>query len=307
LIVIRVKLPRRKLIIIATPLLALVTLVGIDDLLGMTLYRTGTEASVEVIPPRAEPAERAIVILPGYAMSGEITARAFAPFVLKHDALVGVDYADHGVNPYNIYQEILEALYSIKPAHVIFYAASMGGLVASYVLAKYQEGGAPFGKVSLVLDTVPGGSADIKRPGWLLDLSCWYRGGPVSSAIWAMIANLSEQPTLEKGANLALAEEARHSGEWVGMPALTTQACFIRRFVPPAGVYELKVLMQSVVYLQGVHSENDPLVKTAKSINYWRAIFPALQVVTIAGRNGRWHVPLVERPEETVDAFIGIH
>ncbi len=283
---------------------ALVALACVDDLVGTFFYRTSTKARIEVVPARDQPAHRAIVILPGYMMSGVIVAKAFSPFVSKRDALIGVDYADRGVNPDDIYRQVMKALYSVVPSRVIFFAGSMGGMVAIDLLARYEEDGAPFGKISVVFDTAPGAWSDIRRPAWLFDVGCWYRGGPISSAVWAMISSTMTQPTSESIANPALIAAARQSGMWVGMPAITTQACYIRRFSLPIGAVELGRAVRQVLYLHGSRPQDDPLVDINSSIKHLRRSFPGLRVITIPGRLGRWHLPLVERPQETVDAFI---
>jgi len=282
----------------------LISLVCLDDFVGTFSYRTGTKARIEVIPARDQPTQRAIVILPGYMMSGTIVAKAFSPFVSKHDALIGVDYAARGVNTEDIYQQVLKALYSVRPSRVVLFGASMGGMVAMDLLANYEEDGAPFGKVSIVFDTAPAGSSDIKRPPWLLDVGCWYRGGPISSSIWAVISSAMSQPTPESIANPGLMAAARHSGAWVGMPAITTEACFIRRFSQPIGAVNLRRSIRQVLYLHGSQPQDDPLVDIDSSIKRLRTFFPDLRVVTIPRRLGQWHLPLVERPQEAVLAFI---
>jgi hypothetical protein len=90
------------------------------------------------------------------------------------------------------------------------------------------------------------------------------------------------------------------------MPAATSQACFIAQFRPLVAD-ELVGVAQQVVYLQGYPPEDDPLIRISESIAAWRAAFPNLVVITIQGRAGRWHLPLVERPGETVRALIAAY
>ena len=87
------------------------------------------------------------------------------------------------------------------------------------------------------------------------------------------------------------------------MPAATSQACFIASFGPLKDG-ELLDVAQQVVYLQGYSPDEDPLVRISDSIAGWRVAFPALRVITLQGRSGRWHLPLVEYPRETVRAMI---
>jgi hypothetical protein len=46
------------------------------------------------------------------------------------------------------------------------------------------------------------------------------------------------------------------------------------------------------------------VVRIPQSINHWRAVFPQLSVVMLSGRAGKWHLPLVEQPRETVAAIL---
>jgi hypothetical protein len=61
---------------------------------------------------------------------------------------------------------------------------------------------------------------------------------------------------------------------------------------------------RQVVFLQGSSPDDDPLIRISDAISGWRAAFPNLVVITVQGRNARWHLPLVEYPRETVRAMI---
>ena len=153
-------------------------LLAVDALLGLA-YRTDTNADVEVIPPRSGTTRRAIVIFPGYIMPGGTLSRAFAPSVADHDALVAVNYAERGMNVSQIYDEVMAALHKLKPAELRVYGASMGGMLGQLFLDRYRHAGALYGKVTLILDSAPASRSNIRRPAFLLDLGCWYRGGPL--------------------------------------------------------------------------------------------------------------------------------
>src|ERR1035441_4252600 len=126
----------------------------------------------------------------------------------------------------------------------------MGGMVSKLFLDRYRQVGAPYGKVTLILDSAPASRQNIKRPSLLFDLSCWYRGGPISSAVWAAASEIGAKPPAEVDAPQNLVRAARRAGAWVGMPAATSQGCFIARFLPPKEG-ELRDVAQQVVYLQG--------------------------------------------------------
>jgi pimeloyl-ACP methyl ester carboxylesterase len=266
-------------------------------------YRTNTGAEVKIIFPRSGTIHRTIVIFPGYIMPGSTLGKAFAPYVADDDAMVVVNYAERGVNISRIFDKVMAALNTLRPDELRVYGASMGGMVGKLFLDRYRQAGAPYGKVTLILDSAPANQDNIKRPSFLFDLSCWYRGGPLSSAVWAAFSEFGTKPPTEDDANQDIVRAARRTGAWVGTPAATSQACFIAKF-GPLKEGELLDVAQQVVYLQGYSSDDDPLVRISDAIADWRVAFHNLKVVTIQGRNGRWHLPLVEYPRETVRAMI---
>src|ERR1039458_8077021 len=272
-----------------------------DALLGLA-YRTNTSADVKIVLPRAGTTHRAIVVFPGYIMPGDTLGRAFSPYVADNDAMVVVNYAERGVNDSQIYENVMAALQTLRPVELRVYGASMGGMLSKLFLDRYRQAGAPYGKVTLILDSAPAGRNNVKRPSFLLDASCWYRGGPLSSAVWAAVSEFGTKPPTEDDAPQDI-RAARHAGAWVGMPAATSQACFIAKF-GPLKKDELLDVAQQVVYLQGYSPDDDPLVRISDAIARLRVAFPNLMVITVQGRNGRWHLPLVEYPRETVRAMI---
>jgi alpha-beta hydrolase superfamily lysophospholipase len=235
-------------------------------------------------------------------MPADALGRAFAPYVADNDALVVVNYAERGVNVSQIFEEAMTALCALNPVELRVYGASMGGMVGKLFLDRYRESGAPYGKITLVLDTAPASRVNIRRPSFLLDLSCWYRGGPLSSAVWAPIREFRTMPPNEDGADQDIIQAARWAEAWVGMPALTSQVCFMAKFESPKEG-ELVDVTRQVIYLQGYSPDNDPVVRISDAIADWRVAFPNLKVVTMQGRDGRWHLPLVEYPRETVRAM----
>ena len=273
------------------------------DGVSSLFYRTETVAEVNTIGPRQGPPRRAIVILPGYLMSGHLVAEAFAPYVEDNDAFVTVDYAERGVDIDALYQQISKALRALNPDEVRLYGASMGGLVAAGLIEHYKREGQPFGRLVLVLDTAPGQESDLKRPGWMFTLSCIYSGGIISSAAWRFVSRLVRRPVNEPDADPTLIRRARNEGASVGAPAVTSQACFIRRSAP-LRANQLVGAVDRVVYLRGAPATHDPLVRVDKSIEHWQVAFPNLSVVVLPGRESRWHLPIVERPRETVLALV---
>jgi hypothetical protein len=285
-----------KIVLAAFP-----ALVILDALMGLA-YRTNTSADVRITVPRSGTTHRAIVVFPGYVMPGDTLGRAFAPYVAD-DAMVVVNYAERGVNVSQICDKVMSALHTLKPVELRVYGASMGGMLSKLFLDRYREAGAPYGKVTLILDSALASRSNVKRPSFLFDLSCWYRGGPLSSAVWALVSEFGIKPPTEDDAPQDIVRAAHRAGAWVGMPAATSQACFIAKFGPLKDG-ELLDVAQQVVYLQGYSPDDDPLVRISDAIAGWQLAFPNLMVITVSGRPGRWHLPLVEHPRETVRAMI---
>jgi len=283
-------------------LAALSALLIVDALISLA-YRTNTTADVKIIAPRSGTTHRAIVVFPGYVMPGGTLGKAFAPYVADDDAMVVVNYAERGVNVSQIYDKVMVALHTLGPVELRVYGASMGGMISKLFLDRYRQAGAPYGKVTLILDSAPAGRNNIKWPSFLLDVSCWYRGGPLSSAVWAVVSEFGTKPPTEGDAPQDNVRAAHRAGAWVGTPAATSQACFIAKFGPLKND-ELLDVAQQVVYLQGYSPDDDPLVRISEAVAGWRVAFPNLMVITVQGRNGRWHLPLVEYPRETVRAMI---
>jgi len=177
-------------------LASLPALLTVDALLGLT-YRTNTSADVKIIVPRSGTAHRAIVVFPGYIMPGGPLGRAFSPYVSDDDAMVVVNYAERGVDVPDIYDKVMAALHKLRPVELRLYGASMGGMLSKLFLDHYRQGGAPYGKVTLILDSAPAGRDNIKRPSFLFDLSSWYRGGPLTSAAWAAASTFGAKPPTE--------------------------------------------------------------------------------------------------------------
>jgi hypothetical protein len=276
----------------------------LDALAGLA-YRTDTNAEVDMVGPRSGTVHTAIVVFPGYIMPGTTLGRAFAPYIGDDDAMIVVDYAERGVNVQQINDQVMAALHTLKPIELRVYGASMGGMLSKLFLDRYRHAGMPYGRVTLILDSAPSARADVKRPSLLLDVSCWYRGGPLSTAAWAAMTEFGPKPPVDVDVPVDIVRAARRAGAWVGMPAVTSQACFIAKFGSLVEG-ELLDVAQQVVYLQGSSPDDDPIVRISEAIAGWRVAFPNLSVVTVQGRLGRWHLPLVEYPRETVRAVIAI-
>jgi hypothetical protein len=266
-------------------------------------YRTGTQSSL-IVTARAPAPARAIVAFPGYAMPGRALSDAFTAALPNEFALIVVQYAQRGIDSDQIYQAIMGELRRIQPSELEIYGASMGGLCARDFLHRYQVDGAAFGRAILVLDTAPSGSARTKRPPPLYWIASWYRGGPLSSAVWAWFSALASGPPAEPGADPSAIAAARHDAAWIGVPALTSQATYLAS-AEPLGQAELAAVVKRATYLVGEGNvADDPVVAVDDSITDWRRALPGLTITTVKGRKARWHLPIIEWPRATLAAVL---
>jgi pimeloyl-ACP methyl ester carboxylesterase len=276
------------------------------DLVSSLFYRTGTTAGVTTMAAESGSTERAFVILPGHTLSGDLVARAFAPYRGAGDAFVAVDYAERGVDPADIYRQVRTALAALQPQHVVVYGPSLGGLVSRALLAAYAADGMPYGRVDLVLDSGPSQESDVRRPGLFFETACRYPGGMVSTALWGTGSAFATRPDPEPDADPAQVAAGQSGSAWVGTSAVASQACYIR-LASAAGADDdrqaLAAVVARAVFLQGTDPQDDPLIDVPRAVDGWRQRLPQLQVVTIATRPAHWHLPIVERPHETMTAM----
>jgi hypothetical protein len=279
---------------------AVLTLVVLDSLVGLG-YRTGVTAVVHIVPPRSGRSTETTVVFPGYVMSGDAVARALEPYLPASESLVVVEYAQRGVDMDSIYQDVAAGLGSLAPQRLRIYGASMGGMCAVDFLRRYTRAGAVWGEPVLVLDTAPSSRRDIRRPDLLFKISRYYRGGPLASALFAAGVTVAPASPPESGVDTARVAQSQEADAWAGTPAFTSQAVYLADFVAPEPD---AVRAVRSVYLQGVAPENDPLILVPQAIVGWQRSFPTLAVATVAGRDGHWHIPIIERPRETLAAVL---
>lgn len=268
------------------------------DLVSSLVYRTNQSATLRVLPSGRDRPSSAVVIFPGIGMSGALAAESLRGHVPADTVVLGVNYAERGVHLDAISQSVIAELNRLQPSHVYLYGASMGGLVADYVANKYALHRAAY-DVSLILDTAPAGPHDVRWPQALLAATCYYPGGVISSWIWSLVAQRAPRVPLS-GTRLSLVQQGREYGESVGSSALASQACLIRSAKPMStGPRRFRAF-----YAQAAAApEQDPFVDTKSAIRNWRAAYPGITELSIPGRNGTWHVPLIERPIDTAEVL----
>jgi hypothetical protein len=262
-----------------------------------------TESRLTVLRGDGSVGQRAIVLLPGFMMSGKCLGLTFRPYLAKSDTIIAVDYGRDCLSVSAIYEELRPVLDSLRPCGIRFFGASMGGLVAAGLVDCYGQSGMPFGRVSLFLDTAPSSRDEIRRPKWVFDLSRHYRGGMISSAFLAGFATLQRRPPIDTGVDITLLRRGQSTDISAGAFAATTQARFISS-AAARNYPDLPRYIDVAVFLHGYCPELDPLVDVNQSIAKWRAVLPEMKEVGLASRFGRWHVPLLEQPRGTAEALL---
>jgi hypothetical protein len=295
------KRPRHALRATAMLLSAVVVLLVTDSAIGLG-YRTSTQAHIYVTASRVKPAHQTLVVFPGYLMPGDILSRAFAPFLEPGEAMMVVGYAERGIDIDDIYTQVMRQVRDIGAPSLRVYGGSLGGMCAVQFLERYRRNAAQYGEPVLVLDTTPSSASRVKRPRSMFWLASWYRGGPITSGLWALGGQFQSTPDPEPTANPRLIDAGRHAEAWVGTPALSSQAQYLAAFPMPRANSLVNVAAR-VTYLRGHGPGTDPLVHLDLAIDDWRLAFPTLTVTTLPGRDVRWHLPLIERPQETMDAI----
>src|SRR5262249_4474143 len=149
------------------------------------------------------------------------------------------------------------------------YGGSMGGMCAKHFLDRYHRDGARYGKVVLLIDTSPTHAGDVKRPRWLMTLGRWYRGGPLSSALWSLVAGLEPGRVAEPGADRRIISAFRRATARVGLPAIASQAAYIAAFSGLRG-NELVPVAERVSFLHGRGHASDPVIRVGRAIAGWR-------------------------------------
>jgi pimeloyl-ACP methyl ester carboxylesterase len=278
----------------------MVAVLAVDSLAGLA-YNTSTTVAVVVTKPPSGQVNEALVVFPGYAGPATPISHAFASHLGQQEAMIVVNYAQRGIDDEAIYRLVVGQLDLLQPQRVRILGGSMGGMVAVRFLARYaaRPERTRFGRVVLVLDTAPSGPNRIRRPQWLFAVSSWYRGGPITSAIWTLISRWGDRPIPEPGADQSIIADGERENALVGTPALTTQAAYIDSF-SPTEIPGIRDAVLRATYLKAQSAQHDPLVDVDASIADWTIALPNLTVTTIANRRGEWHLPWTYRPNETI-------
>ncbi|WP_432137523.1 hypothetical protein [Streptomyces sp. bgisy154] len=276
--------------------------VVLADALAGRFHRTGTAARALLVGK--PPVDRLTVVFPGFIMAAGPLGAALEPHLRPGEGLLVVQYAERGVDIDRIAATVMDRLRLLAPRRLDVYGASMGGMCAKQFLDRYLAAGQFCGQAGLVLDTAPASAADLRWPTWLLASGRYYHGGPLSSAVWALLSSLTPRPTPEPGADPVVTRRSRRHSAWAGMPAITTQAAYVEAF-PPLQAGELTRTAAQVRYVRPRQSEQDSVVRLDSAVAGWRRAFPDLRVTCVPGRKGAWHVPLVERPAELMRAIRG--
>ena len=274
------------------------------DLSSGVAYRTNTEASVVVTdsPETSRSGtdhQRAIVVFPGYAADCHAISDAFTPYLLHNTSLIVVCYAERGVDDQQIYQLVASSLQELSPDAIHILGGSMGGMFATRFLEIFQSeaGARRVDDMRLILDTSPTSATEIKAPAWVFKASHWYRGGVISSLVWAGLTTLNSEPVPEAGADRSAIERGNEYNRWIGLPALSSQAEYLANF-SLSEITGGSSLLDETVFVETAEPQDDPLIRVDPAIESWRSVFPELAVHTLSSRRGKWHIPWTYRPQE---------
>lgn len=289
---------RRRLLIVV---LLLVTVFALDNMIGR--WSPAQTRPVVALVGDVEATDVAVVC-PGYAMPADVLARSLATRVPSGRALLVVTYGERAIDIADIYEALQNQLDRLRPTRLRFYGASMGGLVAADLADGYAAEGSPYGIATLVLDSAPASRDDAKVTAAAFWVAGWYSGGPISGVLFGLGASLAKQrPPVEDPldpALVALADEGIRASSWMPLPVRMAHADYIGHEVGgpwPRGH------MGPVRYVHGSDPATDPAVDVLSALPRWRTRYPNLQERLIDGRQGAWHIPLIERPRETVSAI----
>ncbi|WP_203907094.1 hypothetical protein [Rhizocola hellebori] len=286
---------RRLLRILCT----VVALLSLDSAIG-SWSAGAARPELFVTRPDSGAALRLLVVFPGYRMPGAMLSEAFGAHLGPSDAMIVVGHSVHGVDVELTFREVLHAIETIDPpvGALRVYGGSMGGMSAVDFLRRYQRAGAGYGRVTLFLDTAPSSPATVARPLWAVPAVSWFRGGPAVNALVHMVPGTVGPADMEPSADPDLVAAAGRAGRRYPLSALLGQASYIASFQPPSPA-EL-ACVDRAYFLHGRDPQLDPIIIIDGALAGWRQVLPQLQEVVIEGRAGQWHLPLIERPQETM-------
>ncbi len=284
-------------------LCAVVVLLCLDSMIG-SWDTAAARPELFITRPQSVAPLRLLVVFPGYRMPGAMLSKAFGAHLGPRDAMIVVGHSAHGVDVELTFREVLHAIEGIDPpvGALRVYGGSMGGMSAADFLRRYGRAASPYGRVTLFLDTAPSAAATVKQPLWLMPAVSWYRGGPATSALANLTPSVAQLPQLEASADPGLATEAYRAAHRYPIQAFMGQAAYIASFQPPSP--EELACVGDAYYLHGVDPQQDPLIRIDQAVAGWREALPGLHEVVIESRAGRWHLPLIERPQETMAAVM---
>jgi hypothetical protein len=285
-------------------LCAVVALLSLDSMIG-TWGAGAARPELFLTRPESVTPLRLLVVFPGYRMPGATLSKAFGAHLGPGDAMIVVGHSAHGVDAELTFRDVMHAIGAIDPpaGSLRFYGGSMGGMSAVDFLRRYDHAGAVYGRVTLFLDTAPSSPAAVRDPLWLTPTVSWYRGGPAVNALVRMVPGTVSPAELEPNADRDLVAEAARAGRRQPLAGVMGQAAYMAAFSPPQAS-EL-TCVEKAYYLHGREPGQDPLIDIDRAMAQWREIFPHLTEVVLENRAGSWHLPLVERPQETMAALTG--
>jgi len=151
----------------------------------------------------------------------------------------------------------------------------------------------------LILDTAPSSAADVRVPAILSWLTSRYRGGPFGTFMWRQLARRYSYPPAEPGADPDLIESAHRAFATVDSSTIFSQVKFVRQYAATSA-HTWRRPADRTVFLRGVPAGGDPFIATDSAVTAWRELVPDLREAQLQERLDTWHVPIIERPRETM-------
>lgn len=288
---------RKAIRFLLAVLIVFALLLTVDTTSGF-FYRTSTQMSVATTSPEGI-ASRTLLVFPGYAGDCHSISTAFAPRLIPGWQMVVLCYPEREIDDDQVFDLLRRYVEEAPQGSVTILAGSMGGMVAVNFLDRLARTNSNLRPdVRLLLDTSPPDRAFVKMSSFL-PMSAWYRGGPISSAIW-YIGNVSmDHSALEPGASLDIVRQGDRYFREIGMPALASQANYINEFRLDDHLH-FRDLLATATFITAGEGGEDPMIKVSTSIEAWRKRLPELRVSTLNSREGSWHVPWTLRPQEVL-------
>jgi len=266
----------------------------VEVLTGSFLPRQGPR----LIEKTAESSTKAVIVFPGYAADCASILDAFTEKISPEWTVIVVCYGEGHIDEALLNKLIVDRLKSLGGKEITFLAGSMGGMVAVQAGAfiRREESVAPH-TINLILDTCPADAGDVRVPRTLLSVGRYFSGGSISSLAWDVFRPDAQHPPLEPGADPDVVRHGDLANRRIGTPTLLGQADYIYTF-DLTRFGDLSSTFGRSIFVEAAQSQLDPLVDVSDAYSRWQRSIPGIELISIESRQGPWHIPWTERPNE---------